>query len=218
MTTRAAMRGFRSGRLVFRLMAVAVLVLVSSAETHARSATATTEPCPALKARVDLSLSPLLIISDGPIPAPKNMQQEPTPAQLKCMEALKAAGKRAIERKKIAEGVTRYLAAVNAVPSVAETTYQDLASMLDRSAYRQPALAAYFKAWKAFEVNYNRPDAKLDSIAVLVLADIRDSIVRLGGQVPPPSSEVGRIVIGNSTRHLREQYFNADPVVAPSKP
>ena len=216
MTTRAAVRGFRSGRLVFGLMAVAVLVVVSSAETH--SATAPKEACPALKARVDKNLSPLLIISDGPIPAPKKVQQEPTPSQLKCMEALKAAGKRAIERKKIAEGVTRYLAAVNAAPSVAETTYQDLASMLDRLAYRQPALAAYFKAWKAFEVNYNRPDAELDSIAVLVLADIRDSIVRLGGQVPSPSSEVGRIVIGNTTRHLREQYFNADPVTVPPTP
>jgi hypothetical protein len=216
MTTRVAVRGFRSGRLIFSMIAVAVLVLVSSAETHARPATATKDSCPALKARVDQNLSPLMIISDGPIPAPKNLQEAPTPAQLKCTEALKAAGKRAIERKRIAEGVTRYLAAVNAAPTVAETTYQDLASMLDRSAYRQPALAAYFKAWKAFEANYNRPDAQLDGIAVLVLADIRDSIVRLGGQVPPPSSEVGRIVIGNSTRHLREQYFNADPLVAPS--
>ena len=47
---------------------------------------------------------------------------------------------------------------------------------------------------------------------------IRDSIVRLGGQVPNPTSEVGRTVAANTTRHLREQYFNADPLLVPEKP
>jgi hypothetical protein len=160
----------------------------------------------------------LLIINDGPIPGPKKLRQNPTAGQLKCAETLKAAGKKAIEKKKLTEGVTRYLAAINVVPADAEVTYQELANVLDRAAYLQPALAAYFKAWKAFEVDYNRPEAKLDGVAVLALADIRDSIVRLGGVVPTPTSEVGRIVIGNTSRRLREMYFNADPLMAPGNP
>jgi hypothetical protein len=69
-----------------------------------------------------------------------------------------------------------------------------------------------------FESNYKEADATLDSVAVLALAEIRDSIVRLGANTPVPTSEVGRIVIANSTRHLREQYFNMDPLLSPPKP
>jgi len=174
--------------------------------------------CPALKEPFDKEASPLKIITESPIPGLKKLRSEPTAAEAKCAETLRAAGKKAIEKKKVVEGVSRYLAAVKVAPAQAEVTYQELASMLDSRAYGKPALAAYFKAWNAMEAEYNYPDAKLDGHAVLGLADIRDSIVRLGGQVPSPTSEVGRTVAANTTRHLREQYFNADPLLVPEKP
>jgi hypothetical protein len=146
------------------------------------------------------------------------MQASLPPAQTKCVEALRAAGKKAIEKKKLAEGVARYMSAVQLAPSLAARTYQELAGTLDRNAYTEPALAAYFKAWSAVETNYEEPDAKVDSTAVLVLADIRDSIVRLGGVAPTPSSEVGRTVIATPTRQLREEYFNAEPLAPSRKP
>ena len=174
--------------------------------------------CPALKEPFDKEASALKIITDSPIPGLKKLRSEPTAAEIKCAEALRAAGKKAVEKKKLVEGVSRYLAAVKVAPAQAETTYQELASILDRGGYGQPALAAYFKVWNTTEAEYNQPDAKLDGHAVLGLADIRDSIVRLGGQVPNPTSEVGRTVAANTTRHLREQYFNADPLLVPEKP
>jgi hypothetical protein len=174
--------------------------------------------CPGLQTPVDKSASPLVIITEAPIPGPKNSRQPSTPGQTKCAESLREAGKKAIEKKKVVEGVSRYLAAVKVAPAQAEATYQELAIALDRRAYAQPALAAYFKAWKIIDAEYYRPDAKLDGVAVLVLADIRDSIVRLGGQVPIPTSEVGRVVIASTTRQLREQYFNADPLLLPNTP
>jgi hypothetical protein len=174
--------------------------------------------CPALQEPINKSAAPLVMITETPIPGPRKARQPATPAQLKCAEELLNAGKRAIEKKRLVEGVTRYLAAVKVAPAQAELVFQELAGVLDQKAYVQPALAAYFKAWKVFESNYNQPDAKLDSVAVLALADIRDSIVRLGGNVPTPTSDVGRSVIASSTRHLREQYFNTDPLLGTQNP
>jgi len=173
--------------------------------------------CPGLNQPVDKSGSPLLIITDAPVPGPKKLRAQPTPAQAKCAEKLRAAGKKAIEKKKVVEGVSRYVAAVRAAPPQAESIYEELAGALDRRGYVQPALAAYFKAWKVVETEYANPEAKMDGVAVLELADIRDSIVRLGGQVPEPTSEVGRTVSAKSTRILREEYFNADPYLSPEK-
>jgi hypothetical protein len=174
--------------------------------------------CPSLQQPVDKTLSPLVIITEAPVPGPKKLRHQTTPEQATCAESLRKAGKKAIEKKKVVEGVARYLAAIKIAPAEAETAYQELANALDRAAYVQPALAAYFKAWKVIDAEYYRPDAKLDGNAVLVLAEIRDSIVRLGGQIPVPTSDVGRIVIANTTRQLREQYFNADPLLLPTTP
>ena len=174
--------------------------------------------CPALHEPINKSAVPLVMITDAPIPGPRKARQAATPDQLKCTDELLNAGKRAIEKKRLVEGVTRYLAAVKVAPAQAELVFQELANVLDQKAYVEPALAAYFKAWKVFESNYNQPDAKLDSVAVLALADIRDSILRLGGNVPTPTSDVGRTVIANSTRHLREQYFNTDPLLGTQTP
>lgn len=180
--------------------------------------TKATSDCPGLRDPIDKSISPLRIITAGPVPGPKKAQASASPAQAKCVQSLRAAGKKAIEKKKLIEGVVRYMSAVQLAPSLADMTYQELANVLDRNAYTEPALAAYFKAWNAIEANYEASDAKLDSTAVLVLADIRDSIVRLGGVAPTPTSEVGRTVIANSTRRLRDEYFNADPLASPRKP
>lgn len=214
------------GRRFPRLLAFGVVLLAASGVPELQAASpqdaapmgGQASVCPGLKEPVDKNASPLVIITDSPIPGPKKLRSEPTADQVKCAESLRQAGKKAIEKKKVVEGVSRYLAAVKVAPAQAEATYQELAGMLDRGAYVQPALAAYFKAWNAFESEYNRPDAKLDGHAVLVLADVRDSIVRLGGQVPAPTSEVGRTVVANTTRHLREQYFNADPLLLPEQP
>jgi hypothetical protein len=211
---------------VFRLFAIGcVLSLMLSGIPVLDAATLTATvgetqpaPCPALQQPVDKTASPLVIITEAPIPGTKKLRESATPAQAMCAERLRAAGRKAIEKKKVVEGVSRYLAAVKVAPEQAETAYQELANALDRGAYVQPALAAYFKAWKVIDAEYYRPDAKLDGVAVLVLAEIRDSIVRLGGQVPIPSSEIGRIVSEKSTRLLREEYFNADPYLSPEKP
>ncbi len=174
-------------------------------------------PCPGLDRPVDKSGSPLLIITEAPVPVLKKLRAQPTPAQAKCAERLRGAGKKAIEKKRVVEGVSRYVAAVSVAPAQAESIYEELAGALDRRGYIQPALAAYFKAWKVIETEYANPEAKMDGVAVLELADIRDSIVRLGGQVPTPTSDVGRMVSAKSTRLLREEYFNADPYLSPEK-
>jgi hypothetical protein len=173
--------------------------------------------CPALDQPVDKSGSPLMIITNAPVPGLKKLRAQPTPVQVKCAESLRRAGKKAIEKKRVVEGVSRYVAAVSVAPAHAEAIYEELAGALDRRGYIQPALAAYFKAWKVIETEYANPDAKMDGVAVLELADIRDSIVRLGGQVPTPTSEVGRTVSAKSTRILREEYFNSDPYLSPEK-
>src|SRR5207253_5217743 len=97
--------------------------------------------CPALKEPFDKEASPLKIITESPIPGLKKLRSEPTAAEAKCAESLRAAGKKAIEKKKVVEGVSRYLAAVKVAPAQAETTYQEPASMLDSRADGNPALA-----------------------------------------------------------------------------
>ena len=199
-------------------MTVAGVLALYAAPLAAAAGETQPSGCPALQQPVDKTLSPLVIISEAPVPGPKKFRHQTTPEQATCAESLRKAGKKAIEKKKIVEGVSRYLAAIKVAPAEAETAYQELASALDRAAYIQPALAAYFKAWKIIDAEYYRPDAKLDGNAVLVLAEIRDSIVRLGGQIPVPTSDVGRIVTANTTRQLREQYFKADPLLLPTTP
>jgi hypothetical protein len=199
------------------LMPLAVPPELYAAGPQAAAKEGQPSACPALKEPFDKEASALKIITESPIPGLKKLRSEPTAAEAKCAETLRAAGKKAIEKKKLVEGVSRYLAAVKVAPAQAEATYQELASMLDTRAYGKQALAVYFKSWNVMEAEYNYPDAKLDGHAVLGLADIRDSIVRLGGQVPSPTSEVGRTVAANTTRHLREQYFNADPLLRPDK-
>jgi hypothetical protein len=148
-----------------------------------------------------------VIISDGPLPG-TDPDRSPTDAEVKCVQSLRAEGKKAIEEGKVAQGVRQYLAAIDVAPSLAGTTYQELASALDKGAHNQPALAAYLKAWRALEISHNRPGVKYGGATVLMMADIRDSIVRLGGQVPSPTSEPGKLVFSNSTRKLQEQYFD----------
>ncbi|HEY3197181.1 MAG TPA: hypothetical protein VGJ57_04125 [Nitrospirales bacterium] len=199
-------------------MTVSGVPALNAAPLAAAAGDSKASGCPVLQHPVDKTLSPLVIITESPIPGPKKLREQPTPEQASCAERLREAGKKAIEKKKLVEGIWRYLTAIKVAPAQSEVTYQELANALDRGAYVQPALAAYFKAWKAIEADYDRPDAKLDGVAVLSLAEVRDSIVRLGGQVPVPISDVGRTVIADSTRHLREQYFNTDPLLLPSTP
>ena len=170
--------------------------------------------CPDVHEAVDKKLATLDIITDAPLPSVKPAPP-PTPDQVKCVETFRTAGKQAIEKRKIAEGAYRYVTAAKVVPATAENTYMELANVLDRGAYTEPALAAYLKAWEAYEVIYNRPGAKLDGIAILAMADIRDSIIRIGGRMPAPTSEAGRTVVSQPTRRLREQYFSTDPLISP---
>ena len=58
----------------------------------------------------------------------------------------------------------------------------------------------------------------MDGIAVLELADVRDSIVRLGGQVPTPTSDVGRPSARRAPAFCARSTFNADPYFSPEKP
>jgi hypothetical protein len=81
-----------------------------------------------------------------------------------------------------------------------------------------PAVAAYRKAWAALEIEHERSGTKVvEGVIVLAMADIRDAIIRLGGQAPVPTSELGRIVIANTTRILLEQYFERAIPVPPAK-
>ncbi|HZC67801.1 MAG TPA: hypothetical protein VE201_04205, partial [Nitrospirales bacterium] len=85
-----------------------------------------------------------------------------------------------------------------------------------QAAYTQPAVIAYRKAWMAFEAGFNLRGVKLEGTGLLTLANIRDSIVRLGGQVPIATSGPGKIVVANSTNEIHDQYFKkALPSVAP---
>jgi hypothetical protein len=165
--------------------------------------------------REDPMRAPFLLIEEGPIPG-SDPDRSLTSAETKCVKSLRKAGKKAIERGKITESIFHYLSAVDTAPGLAGEIYLDLASALDQTAYTQPAVIAYRKAWRAFEAGYNRPGVQVEGRVLLTLADIRDSIVRLGGQVPAPTSEPGKIVAANSTRKIQEQYFKqALPPVAP---
>jgi len=159
--------------------------------------------------------APYQLIIEGPIPG-AGSERPLTPSEAKCVENLRKAGKKAIERGKITESIFHYLSAMDTAPGLAGPIYLDLASALDQTAYTQPAVIAYRKAWAAFEAVYNRPGMQVEGRVLLNLADIRDSIVRLGGQVPTPTSEPGKIVVANSTRKIQEQYFKqALPPVTP---
>ena len=172
--------------------------------------------CPGLHGPVDKSIAPIERIIDGPLPGPKP-ERAPTESELKCVEILSAAGKKDIEEGKLVQGTAKFLAAVHLALPLASTTYRVLATALDKTAHPDPAVAAYRKAWAALEIEYERPEAKVEGMIVLGMAEIRDSIIRLGGQAPVPTSELGRIVIANTTRKLQEQYFDRANPVPPAK-
>ncbi|TAL11146.1 MAG: hypothetical protein EPO02_05440 [Nitrospirae bacterium] len=166
-----------------------------------------TAPCPGLHSQMDAAVSPLVLIVEGPLPQLKP-ERAPTESEVKCVESLRAAGQKEIGEGKAGRGTAKYLAAVNVALPLAWATYRELAFALDKTAHPDPAIAAYRKAWAAIEIEDQRPGAKHEGVTVLAMAEIRDSIVRLGGQIPSPTSEVGRIVVANPTRKLQEQYFD----------
>jgi len=166
--------------------------------------------CPRLNDRVSEKLSPIQILSEHNLP-PGTQKSALSAADMKCVESLRAAGKKAIEEKKAALGIHRYLAAVETAPALASDIYRELGYELDKAAYPKPAIQAYLKAWKALDVEGVKAGEKVNGAMVLSMADIRDSLARLGAQVPTPNSELGRIVVANSTRSLREKYFSSFP-------
>ncbi len=151
--------------------------------------------------------APFLLIEEGPIPGVGSDRQL-TPSETKCVENLRKAGEKALEAGKVTESILLYLSAADTAPAQAGETYLDMASVLDQAAYVQPAVIAYRKAWMAFEAGYNLQSVKVEGSGLLTLANIRDSIVRLGGQMPPATSEPGKIVAANSTRKIQEEYFD----------
>jgi hypothetical protein len=171
--------------------------------------------CPDPRSHVDKLVAPIALIIDGPLPGPK-LERTPTESEIKCVESLSAAGKKDIEEGKLAQGTSKFLAAVHVALPLASTTYRGLAAALDKTAHPDPAVAAYRKAWTALEIEYER-ETKVEGVIVLAMAEIRDSIIRLGGQAPVPTSELGRIVIANTTRKLQEQYFERANPVPPAK-
>lgn len=156
------------------------------------------------------SKTPFLLIDEGPLPG-AGPDRPLTPAETKCVEALRAAGKKAMEEGDVVQGVTHYLSAVDTARALAGEIYLDLAGALDKAAYGQLAVTAYRKAWTAIEAGYNRPGMEVEGRGVMALADIRDSLTRLGAALPQPTSEPGRIVLANSTRKLKERYFDSPP-------
>ncbi len=171
--------------------------------------------CPGLHGPTNKTVAPIALIIDGPLPGPRP-ERAPTESEIKCVESLRAAGTKDIEEGRFVQGTSRFIAAVHVALPLASTTYRGLAAALDKTSRLDPAVAAYRKAWAALEIEYERSGAKIEGVIVLAMADIRDSIVRLGGQTPVPTSELGRIVIANTTRKLQEQYFDrANPVPPP---
>ena len=156
--------------------------------------------------REDLMRAPYQLIIEGPIPGPGS-ERPLTPSEAKCVENLRKAGKKAIVGGKINEAILHYLSAADTAAAQAGETYLELASALDQASYPQPAVIAYRKAWMAFEAGYNLRGVKAEGTGLLTLANIRDSLVRLGGQVPPATSLPGKIVEANSTRRIQEEYF-----------
>jgi hypothetical protein len=173
--------------------------------------------CPGLHGHVDKLVAPIALIIDGPLPEPKP-ERAPTESEIKCMESLKAAGKKDIEEGRLVQGTSQFMAAVHVALPLASTTYRGLAAALDKMSHPDPAVAAYRKAWAALEIEHERSGTKVvEGVIVLAMADIRDAIIRLGGQAPVPTSELGRIVIANTTRILLEQYFERAIPVPPAK-
>ena len=107
---------------------------------------------------------------------------------------------------KITEAILYYLSAVDTSVAQSGEAYLDLAGALDQASYPQPAVIAYRKAWMAFEAGYNLRGVKAEGTGLLTLANIRDSIVRLGGQVPSATSlrtpvpASRRVVVGTGAR------------------
>ncbi len=173
--------------------------------------------CPGLHGHVDKLVAPIALIIDGSLPGPKP-ERAPTESEIKCVESLSAAGKKDIEDGRLVQGTAKFMAAVHVALSLASTTYRGLAAALDKTSHPDPAVAAYRKAWAALEIEHERSGTKvIEGVIVFAMADIRDSIVRLGGQAPVPTSELGRIVIANTTRKLQEQYFERANPVLPAK-
>jgi len=156
--------------------------------------------------REDLMRAPYQLIIEGPIPSPGS-ERPLTPSEAKCVENLRKAGKKAVVGGKINEAILHYLSAADTAAAQAGETYLELAGALDQASYPQPAVIAYRKAWMAFEAGYNLRGVKAEGTGLLTLANIRDSIVRLGGQVPSATSLPGKIVESNSTRRIQEEYF-----------
>lgn len=165
--------------------------------------------CQGRRDEPDPSRALLRLIDEGPLPGATGSDRTLTPAEAKCVETLRAAGRKAVEGGDIAQGVTQYLSAVDIARALAGEIYLDLAGALDKAAYGQAAVTAYRKAWTAIEAGYNRPGMKVEGSGVLTLADIRDSLTRLGAAPPQPTSEPGRIALANSTRKLKERYFGS---------
>ena len=165
--------------------------------------------------REDPMRAPFLLIEEGPIPG-SDPERLLTPVESKCVESLRKAGKKAIQLGKITEAIFYYLSAVDTSVAQSGEAYLELAGALDQASYPQPAVIAYRKAWTAFEAGYNRSGVQVDGRGLLTLANIRDSIVRLGGQVPAPTSATGKIAVATPTRKIQEQYFErALPSVTP---
>ena len=163
--------------------------------------------CQVRRDEPDPSRALLRLIDEGPLPD-AGPDRPLTPAEAKCVETLRAAGRKAIAGGDITQGVNHYLNAVDTARALAGEIYLDLAGALDKAAYGQPAVTAYKKAWTAIEAGFNRPGTKVDGSGVLALADIRDSLTRLGAALPQPTSEPGRIALASSTRKLKERYFD----------
>jgi hypothetical protein len=155
------------------------------------------------------------LIEEGPIPG-AGSDRPLTPSEAKCVENLRKAGRKAVEANKVTEGILLYLSVADNAPSQAGEAYLGLASVLDQAAYPQLAVIAYRKAWMAFEAGYNLRGVKLEGTGLLTLANIRDSLVRLGRQAPLATSEPGKVVVALTTIEILEQYFKE--AVPPATP
>ena len=189
----------------------------SSRSVEAPDGAKSPTPCPGLHGHVDKSVAPIALIVDGPLPGPKP-ERAPTESEIKCVESLTTAGRKDIEEGMLVQGTAKFVAAAHVALPLASTTYRGLAAALDRASRPDPAIAAYRKAWAALEIEYERSETKkVEGLIVFAMADIRDSIIRLGGQAPIPTNDLGRLVIANTTRKLQGQYFERANPVPPAK-
>ena len=164
--------------------------------------------------REDPMRSSFQLIEEGPIPD-AGADRPVSPGEAKCVEHLRKAGRKAVEAGKVTKGVILYLSVADNAPLEAGEAYVDLATVLDHSSYPQLAVIAYRKAWMALEAGHNLQGVKIEGTGLLTLANIRDSLVRLGSQVPPATSEPGKVVAANSTNIILEKYFKK---VSPADP